>query len=428
MAEKAKLDSADLAAARKSLEPFLTANPSASIREFGTEPKIFRAIEQPWGDKSIAFNITDLSTALCDALNAVILPARLSALYHRDSRRLEVIWTAYELPDNQKIVAQRSFKYSYEGSAHNCSFGRSSDRLLEIAKVFASLKMSNTSFRNMQSIRAYVRSQNSDKAQDTSISQPISFWIDNIDWDDEKTVEFINNLNFYLSYYDNEGPIVALHQESTTDKPQPKYRYISGKFPGTIKGKKLDNNLLSFWEASSGGDAARRFQYYYRIIEYTSFFYIESSARLALKRILASPDAADDIGATTEKLMSAFQMSKLDEYAKFSQLMQDVIDPKILWTGIKENISAFSKDVKFDGGYVLKAIIAPTTKESTFIPKGVETFTKSIRDIRNALSHGRDFKSASVIMPTSRNLNALQPWVHLIAIAAGQVVLYKDVS
>ena len=126
--------------------------------------------------------------------------------------------------------------------------------------------------------------------------------------------------------------------------------------------------------------------------------------------------------------MEAFQLSKLDEYAKFSQIIQDTVDPKVLWREIKQNTAHFSKDIRFDGGYVIKSIISNTTKESSYLPKGVEIFTKAIRDIRNALSHGRDFKTASVIIPTAKNLRALQPWVHLISAAAGQVVLFKDVS
>jgi hypothetical protein len=428
MAEKAAVESAELIEARLRLEPFLRNNAGTFLSEFGPATDRILIINEPWNDKSVAFNITNLNDDTRDALNAVILPQRFSALYHEDIKALEVIWTSYTLPDNQKEVSSRSFKFIYDENTHKCHFSRSSNRLICLAKVFLQSKMSSSSFRNLQSFRAYSRSKEEGANVDSSISEPISFWIENIEWDPDKVVELINNLNFYLNYFDNEGPVVALHPESSTDKPHPKHRYISGRFPSILRGKRLDNNLLSFWEASASGDPARRFQYYYRIIEYSSFFYLESSARTALKRILSAPDAADDINSTADKLMMAVQMSKLDEYAKFSQLMQDVVDPKILWAGIKENLPAFSKDIKFDGGFTLKAIIAPTTKESTFCPKGVENFTKAIRDVRNALSHGRDFKSAAVIMPTPRNLNALQPWVHLIAIAAGQVVLYKDVA
>jgi hypothetical protein len=409
------------------LSSFLDRNPDSKV-----EKKIIRGDEHhvvanPWNDKSLSIQLAD-DEQLFDALNNLILPERFTAVFHADRKVLEVIWTAYLLPEGQAEVKNRAFKFVYLSNSHKCHFSRSSDRLLKLAEYIIPIRMSGTSFRNMQSFDYYVKKQKNPDAIFPSIDEPFSFFIENIDLDRDDIVELTNNLNFYLKYYDNHSPIVMLHQIDEDEKPAPRLRYISGKFPTHIKGKKLDNNLLSFWEASSVGDAARRFQYYYRIIEYSSFFYLESASKSAVKRILESPDAMDDISSTSERLMSAMQMSKLDEFAKFSQLMHDTIDPKFLWSEIKENISAFSKDIKFDGGYVLKAIISSTTKESTFCPRGVEVFIKSIRDIRNALSHGRDFKTSSVIMPTLRNFKALQPWVHLIAIASGQVVLYKDIN
>lgn len=421
-------DSAELIAVRDRLAVFLDCNPESSVAEVTVGDEKVRVVRKPWGDSSLSFRIPDEWQEFCDIMNALLLPHRFTAIYHKDTRRFEIIWTAYRLNGDSEEVPGRKFSFAYGGKTYKCHFGESSSRLLTLAEAMIPLKMSSTSFRNLQSFRYYVRMQKDPDFKNPSIEKPISFWIDGIDFDTDHVVELINNLNFYLSYYDTSSPIVALHQVGEDVTHHPRNRYIAGKFPARINGKKLDNNLLSFWEASAEGDYARRFQYYYRIIEYASFFYLEGSARTSVRRILSAPEVMDDIGATTEKLMAAFQTSRLDDFAKFSQLIQDTIDPAILWREIKGNIPAFSKDFKFDGGFVLKAIISSTAKESTFLPKGLEVFTKAIRDIRNALSHGRDFKSSAVIMPTARNLKALQPWVHLIAVAAGQVVLYKDVT
>ena len=429
LAEKVAAESEKLAAVRVALTPFLESNQQSKLVEIAPPTGAsWCAILRPWNDTSLALRVPDNDDAFIESMNAVILPQRFTALYHQDTKRLEVIWTAYELDEASAETSKRSFKYSYQGKVYKCGFGRSSDRLLKIAKTFVPLKISNTQFRNLQSFKFYDDLGQGGDADEDGISEPISFWVDGLTWTDDFVVEFFNNLNFYMSYYDFEGPVVVIHPVDDGEDLQPRRRYISGKFPSTIKGAKLDNNLLSFWQASAEGDSARRFQYYYRIIEYASFYYLESSARLAVKRVLMSPDAADDIAGTTEKLMAAFQLSKLDEYARFSQLLNDTLDPKLLWAEIKQNLPAYCKDIKFEGGFVLKALVSNTTKESNFCTKGVEIFTKSVRDIRNALSHGRDFKTASVIVPTQRNLKALQPWVHLIAIAAGQVVLFKDIQ
>ncbi len=51
-------------------------------------------------------------------------------------------------------------------------------------------------------------------------------------------------------------------------------------------------------------------------------------------------------------------------------------------------------------------------------------FNGTIRSIRNALSHGKEQSVSSVIAPTPENFQNIQPWVGLISIAAGEVVVY----
>lgn len=406
---------------------FLEHNPMSKLEKNGGKDDEPSVIIEPWGDDSLSFRIPENPTELAEALNTLYLPQRLSAVYHRDLRKLEVLWTAYQLPEDQKEIFGREFFFTKDGIKHKCHFSRSSDRLLVLAKNVKPMKLSFTSFRNIQSFDHYAKALEG-KISVKSLGDPISFWIENIAFDDDDTIALINNLNFYLTYYDNQSPVVMIHSIGEDKSPHPRCRYVKGVFPKNVAARDLDSNLMSFWIAAAAGDAARKFLYYYRIIEYASFFHLEGSARLAVRRILSAPDAIDDIAGVTDKLMSAFQMSKMDEYARFSQIIADTVDPKLLWQEIKGNVGAFSKETKFDGGFSLRPLIAATTKESTFLPKGVENFTKAIRDIRNALSHGRDHKTSTVITPTSRNLKALQPWVHLIAAAAGEVVLYKDVA
>lgn len=427
MSKKIKAAALDLDAIKAKLAQFIENNPSSEIISDLDNGEAAFSIKKPWDDESLGFYFSSEAEDLFDALNNLLLPERFSAIYHLDTKKFEILWTAYKLPETQKEIVSRAFKFTFDGNVHKCHFTTSSDRLLTLAKYAKPLKLSYTAFRNMQSFDNHVRLTEQGKTS-PAYGEPISFWIENIEWDNDAVTELITNLNFYLTYYDNDSPSVLIHSLDEDKTPHPRCRYVADTFPKNISAQKLDTNLISFWLAAETGDPARRFQYYYRIIEYASFFYLEGSAKQAVKKILSSPNAIDDIASVTEKLMAAFQMSKLDEYARFAQIIQDTVDPKLLWKEIKGNQDAFSKEFKFDGGFVLKPLVANTTKESTFLPKGLETFTKTIRDIRNALSHGRDQKTGTVITPTSRNLKALQPWVHLIASAAGEVVLYKDVT
>src|SRR6185437_16113932 len=101
-------------------------------------------------------------------------------------------------------------------------------------------------------------------------ADPRSFFIRGIDFDESFVVSLATQLNFYTSYYDHVSPYVMIHYPRLQEG-SPRLRYIFDKFPETITGRQLDTNLLQLWQAARTGDAARRFLYYYRIIEFASF-------------------------------------------------------------------------------------------------------------------------------------------------------------
>ena len=88
-----------------------------------------------------------------------------------------------------------------------------------------------------------------------------------------------------------------------------------------------------------------------------------------------------------------------------------------------DTISAISERRQCDGGFCLEPLIDKSSTIEQFRPKGVENFSRQIREIRNVLSHGKDFPRDGVFRPTRRNLRLLRPWVSLMALASGEVVL-----
>jgi hypothetical protein len=89
-------------------------------------------------------------------------------------------------------------------------------------------------------------------------------------------------------------------------------------------------------------------------------------------------------------------------------------------------IDFFTSPTTFDGGFVLDPLLPKNPTEDHFCHSGIPQFSRFIRDIRNALSHGRDIRTVSVIAPTHRNFSLLEPWVILMNVAAGEVILYED--
>ncbi|HWW12409.1 MAG TPA: hypothetical protein VN018_07825 [Brevundimonas sp.] len=417
-------DEAMLEPIRVRLADFLAANPGSSIAVAETTKGPAVSVMSPWGDDSVVLMVPPNDDRFDHALNELILPERLSAIYHRGTKKLEVIWTAYTLAQSQLEIAGRSFQFGFDGRSYTCEFGASSKELVLLSRYAATAGMTATNHRNLGSFISFAHGADADVQE---LDEPRSFWVHDIEWEEDQVLRMIRNLNFYLTYYDASSPTVLIHSPDLGGVDA-RVRYTHGSFPDGIIGKPLDDVILHFWSAAQSGDNSRRYLYYYRIIEYASFFYLDQAAKAAVRKILASPHAATDVAGVTEKVMGAISESRLDEYAKFAAVIRDNVDIKILWREIEVNPDPFTQSIEFDGGYVLAPLIANGCREADFCVKGLENFTKAIRDIRNALSHGRDQKTAAVITPTVSNLKKLRPWVHLIAAAAGEVALYKDLS
>ena len=216
----------------------------------------------------------------------------------------------------------------------------------------------------------------------------------------------------------------SLPTATTTAKPT---RFPAGTFPKNISAKETNSNLLFLWEAARTGEAIHRFLYYYRIIEYAAAVYLNSTARTALRIALALPNALDDLSAVTESVVSAVQKMKLDENARYDAMLKEIVKSDLLWRELEKNKSAFTTDTTFDGGFSTKALFTDDRREASYTEQDVYLFGRTIRDMRNALSHGREQKTGTTIAPTTKNAALLQPWVGPVRLVASQVILYKEV-
>lgn len=92
------------------------------------------------------------------------------------------------------------------------------------------------------------------------------------------------------------------------------------------------------------------------------------------------------------------------------------------------NPQFFTQNTTFEGGLVLNKIANTATDKSDVPAAFIENLSNRITDIRNALAHGKDQKTGKSILPTVQNFKLLQPWVHLISAAAGQVIIYESLN
>lgn len=410
---------------RNRLKPFLDNNRLSKVEELAS-PQACIAVTAPWGDDSLAIQIPEKNDTIIAALNRVTLPERYTAIYHHETGDFEIIFTAYPIGEIVDYL-DRDFSFRFRGKAYNCKFGTSSKELLAIAEHSLGRIPGTTGHRNLPSFRQYVLGQNNVDGYTTQPgAKPISFWISKVEWEDNEVLQLVNHLNFFMTYYDTSSPSIIVHTpQSENYAKQPQTRFREGTFPKTIQGREIDDNLLYLWTASKTGDPARRFLYNYQIIEYSAHSFIEQNVRMAVKRIVAAPSSADNVDSTVTRILESIGQSDIHETQKIDLLLKEVVRPELIFREIEKSIDFFSKRIEFDGGFLLEPIAKKGWKEDDFGVNGLVSFAKTLRYIRNALSHGREQKSVAVIAPTDKNFERLQFWVPLVAVAAGEVVVYR---
>lgn len=424
----------DLEKERLRFAPFLDRHSYSTIESRPRADGELIEVAAPWGDKTLALVIPkdgDKATALAEVLNSVFLPQRLTAIWHPDKKALEIIWTAYRLAEGQAEISGRKFTFIYKGKKHVCHFTKSSPKLTRIAKYFRPLSPSPfTNHRNLGSYFRYSATSTLEERVSSGLGEPLSFWISNITWHDTQTIGLIEALNFYMSYFDEQSPLVLVQDPPTDEaaKNLRRTRYIKGKFPAEIISRNIDRNLVGFWLAALNGNSAMRFILYFRIIEYASHHYLDDKVRMDVKKLLSKPDFYEDLDDTINLIVGSCIPGKQDDVPKFKNVMRKCVSTDLLWNEIKQNFDFFKKETKFDGGFTVAALISGDEKASTFATNGTDRLADRLREIRNTLSHGRDQKTGKVISPTTRNFALLRPWIHLIGTSAAEVVLHEGLS
>ena len=92
------------------LKPFLDHNTESLIDERKVPDGKTITVRKPWGDDSLVIDLPSGAVELIDALNNVILPERFNAIYHRDTKSLEFLWTPYPLT-GQRAVCRCSLRF-----------------------------------------------------------------------------------------------------------------------------------------------------------------------------------------------------------------------------------------------------------------------------------------------------------------------------
>lgn len=421
-----------IATFEKQLEPFFKQNRYSKVQK---TKKGYRVIN-PWNDESLCFVLKPTSAPdLISALNSLILPPRFTALYHLDTNTMEYIYT---LLDEDDPCFSRQFEFTLDGKTYRCKFGEASERLLTLSKFFGVVRQqSSTGYRNLQLFRDYVEYAGKKRAslEDFFVDlKPISFYVSGFKNFDEATItEVSKHLNFFMQYYDRDCPYIVIHSIETEALKTPKQlQFIETTFPKRISTRRQEPFLLdlALVAITSTVEPRLQFLYYYQILEYAAFYYVDDDIKRHLLKIINTPDVQSNPDKYIPEILD--KVSELypgpGEEAKLDRIVQVRCTPDIIWKEVQQNRPLFSQKQEFDGGHVMEPLISEDMTIEGFRVAWHPKVIKSLRGIRNALVHGRERRVAQVISPTKQNDLKIRSLIPLIRRIAEQVIIYGSVT
>lgn len=416
---------------KQDLTQFLEQNDTSSLDTIAVAKGTVRnVVQNPWGDDSLEFVLPDDDKSfseICAVLNKLVFFPKFSAIYFPETKIFEVIFTAFQLPEQTAQIIGREFDFNLSGRYHRCKYSRSSSELLEIAKYFQPKRTSISNYRNLASFHR-LSVETDETVRERLFGEPISFFISNVPNDEDEIVGIVENLNFFMSYYDLKSPRILIFDDDVSSSVNSSVRYRNSEFPNVIDAPCIDENLLSFWRGAFQGNELLKFMLYFRIIEYASTSYASELVRRRVLQTIKRPEFRSDLEVSASALLEIFNATDskvVDDFQRFLSTVRENIKVEVLWREIEAQKEFFATDFDCDGGFCIKALVSSDTTIESFRTKGVDAFARQMRDIRNALSHGKDFPRDGVFRPTKRNLDALRPWAILAEIAAGDVVVGK---
>lgn len=405
-----------------SLKKIIENNPTAKIQKI----KDYHVIENLWEDDSVGFRI-DKGKRTTE-LTTIKFPPEIIGLYHFKANKLEFIFSTRLKTD--PLISEK-FTFNYQGSSYKCSFQRCSKAVELLAKTLRIIKPDTESeHRNLRDFRGFFNSKGLTYIQQYNKDRvPISFFVEgNFKKHENQFSPILKTLNFYMSYFERSHPkIIILNNERETEEIKRPCFSKAKSFPKTINAKKINETILDIFEvANSTRDLRLRFIFYFQIIEYCTYYYLETDVSTQLEKILSQPDIADNTSNYSKRVQDLLQnhfynnktdSSKLEKSISYFIEVSDVEDELLTNTGF------FCKDIKFDGGLTIKKIFENEEQSKHLNNSTLKSVKENIEKIRNTIVHLRHSRENTVILPTPKNNELIKPYLYLVRRIAEKIAL-----
>lgn len=397
---------------RKNAETIFKEN-NRSVELSNTDGEII--VKKCWNDDSFHFKFK--SKQSLSFLKNLILPQELFAIYHIDKELYEFIY----LPLPEKY--ERSFNYIYQGTTYKLYYGDPSLEFKKLVKHFVMNDIADINERAYYLLR-YLR------YYDENIESliPTNFFIkgDFRSMPYNEHITFFKHVNFMLSYYDRKSPTIIILDTNDSDIGDISIPCISNKmaFPQTLNSKKLDTTLLELMEAARSSTSYRlKYIFYYQVLEYCSYYYIENDLKRKVRNIVKTPDIlnSDAYSQKILELLSDYAQNKSD-----AQRMDKLISDFCTYDDVKNELLVNGKyfvgDLCFDGGLTICGLFKKIEDIENEPNNIFQSIRKNIDKIRNVLVHARESRENVVISPTHKNVLLLRPYLYLLRRLAEVVV------
>lgn len=374
-------------------------------------------LKKCWNDDSFYFKFK--SIIAMSFLKNIVFRKELFGIYHTDKKVYEFIYA----PLQEEF--KRSFDYIYEGERYKLYYGTPSSEFQKLVKHFSINEDAEMlSDRYVGLSRFFLYYQEKKKSM-----IPTNFFIEgNFSDDYNKHLAFFKHVNLMMTFYDRRSPYIAIYdttEDEVNDDIKVPCNLDVQSFPQIINTKQLNSTLLELMEAARSTNSYRmKYIFYYQILEYCSYYYIENDLKRKLTNIVKTPDIlnSDKYSSKIIELYSDY-FKRNNDVQRMEKLLSDLCTYDDIKNELDKNTKYFVEKTCFDGGLIIDGLFnKPEDIENP--PKSIMiSIRKNIDTIRNVLVHARESRENVVIKPTHRNSLLLRPYLYLLRRIAEIVVI-----
>lgn len=370
-------------------------------------------------------NLTELGT-----INDIIINPQFDAIIHRDENNIEFFY-GFADPSNPRERDHIKLQFDVHFQSHNltCQYAAPSERALLLARCHKFMPSDAydrgaiqlrplKDWQKRESAPPHVRAYFQDRVA-------ISFFVrsdkDILSLDLENMA---NHLNFFMHYYYRSTPTIVIREkDSPTTTVTKNLIYIDDEFPKELVAKEIDDLILQLFAVARVSPSRFAYVYYYQIIEYAAYYYVDAAAKKELRRYLRDPTIINCDDERLSQLFNVLSDLSHNDDAKIKKVLENYVNPAVIWKEIENDKGFFSSNVSYDGGFVQKPFIAPNTDLENWRKLGMASLFEGLTKIRNCIVHAREKRENRVILPTTNNNLNIGRVVPLIRRTAEQIAL-----